>query len=98
MHVGPASPGSGPKECDELGMHTHFFFAVFHVFFVSPYFLMGKAVGAALQITRPYNLGVERLKSKEDWPSVRPAFVCNLWKSATNKEYFTCMAHWVRDK
>ena len=59
---------------------------------------MGNAVGAALQITQLYNSGVEQLKNEEDWPHVWPAFTCDLWKSATNKKYFTCMAHWVRDK
>ena len=29
---------------------------------------------------------------------MQPAFTYDLWKSATNKEFFTCMAHWVRDK
>ena len=29
---------------------------------------------------------------------MRLAFTCDLWKSAMNKEHFTCMAHWVRDK
>ena len=38
------------------------------------------------------------MKNEEDWPRVRPAFTCDLWKSAMNKEYFTCTAHWVRDK
>ena len=36
--------------------------------------------------------------NKEDWPRVQPAFTCNLWKSATNKEYFICTVHWVQDK
>ena len=58
---------------------------------------MANAAGAAGQITRLYNSGVERLKNEKDWARVRPAFTCDLWKSATNKEYFTCMAHWVRD-
>ena len=53
--VGPASPGSGAKECDELGMHTHLLSAAFQVTSVSPYFLVGNAVGVALQITRLYN-------------------------------------------
>ena len=29
MCVGPTSPGSGPKERDELGMHTHLLSAMF---------------------------------------------------------------------
>ena len=76
----------------------HLLSAVFQVTSISPYFLVANAVGAAIQITRLYNSGVERLKNEEDWPRVQPAFTCDLWKSATNKEYFTCMAHWVRDK
>ena len=79
-------------------MHTHLLFAAFHVHSVSPYFLVANAAGATGQITRLYNSGVERLKNKEDWARVRPVFICDLWKSATNKEYFTCTAHWVRDK
>ena len=59
---------------------------------------MANVVGAAVQITRLYNSGVEWLKNEEDWPRVRPAFTCDLWKSATNKEFFTCTAHWVRDR
>ena len=54
---------------------------------------MGNVVGAAIQITRMYNLSVERLKNEEDCPRMQPAFACDLWKSVTNKEYFTCMAH-----
>ena len=38
------------------------------------------------------------MKKEKDWPHVQPAFIYDLWKSATNKEYFTCMAYWVRDK
>ena len=38
------------------------------------------------------------MKKEEDWPCVQPAFTCNLWKSVTNKEYFTLMAHWVWGK
>jgi len=26
---------------------------------------------------------------------VRPAYTCDLWMSATRKEYMTCTAHWV---
>ena len=55
-------------------------------------------MGAVVQITRLCNSRVERLKNEEDWPCVRLAFTCDLWKSATNKEYFTCTVHWVRDK
>ena len=79
-------------------MHTHLLFATFHVHFVSPYFLVANAAGAAGQMTWLYNSGVERLKNEEDWVRVRPAFTCDLWKSAMNKEYFTCMEHWVQDK
>ena len=43
---------------------------------------------AALHITWLYSLGVERLKNKEDWPHVWPAFTCDLWKSARNKGVF----------
>ena len=93
MCVGPASPRSRPKECDESGMHTHLLFATFQVNFVSPYFLVAHAAGATIEITRLYNSGVERLKNEEDWARVRPTFTCDLWKSATNKEYFTCTAH-----
>ena len=46
--VGPASPGPGPKECDELGMHMHSLFAAFQVTSVSPYFLVANAMGAAV--------------------------------------------------
>ena len=98
MCVGPVSPGSRPKECDESSMHAHLLSVAFHVHSVSPYFLVPNVVGAAVQITRLYNSGVEQLKNEEDWPCVRPAFICNLWKSVTNKEYFTYTAHWVRDK
>ena len=48
MHVGPTSPRSGPKECDELGMHTHLFSAMFHGTSVSPYFLVGNVGGAVV--------------------------------------------------
>ena len=98
MCVGPASPIFGPKECDEPGMYTHLLSAAFQVTFVSPYFLVANATGATVQITRLCNLGVEQLKNEEDWPRVWPAFTCDLWKSATNKEYFTYMVHWVWDK
>ena len=66
-------------------MHTHLLFATFQVHSVSPYFLVANAAGAAVQITRLYNSGVERLKNEEDWAHVRLAFTCDLWKSATNK-------------
>ena len=46
---------------------------VFHVHSLSPYFLVANAVGVAGQITRLYNLGVERLKNEEDWARVRPS-------------------------
>ena len=59
---------------------------------------MANAAVAAGQITRLYNSGLERLKNEEDWAHVRPAFTCDLWKSATNKDFFTCTAHWVRDR
>ena len=39
MHVGPASPRFGMKECDESGMHIHLLFAVSCVTSVSCYFL-----------------------------------------------------------
>ena len=55
-------------------------------------------MGVAIQITRLYNSRVERLMKEEDWPCVQPAFTCDPWKPTTNKEYFTCTAHWVRDK
>ena len=79
-------------------MHTHLLSAAFHVHSISSYFLVANVVGALGQITQLYNSGVERLKNEEDWARVRPAFTCDLWKSATTKEYFTSMAHWVRDK
>ena len=59
---------------------------------------MANAAGAAEQITWLYNSGVERLKNEEDWAHMRPAFTYDLRKSATNKEFFTCTAHWVRDR
>ena len=59
---------------------------------------MANAVGAVGQITWLYNSVVERLKNEDDWACVRLAFTCDLWKSAMNKEYFTCTAHWVWDK
>ena len=79
-------------------MHTHLLFAVFQGTFVSPYFLVANAAVAAGQITWLYNSELERLKNEEDWARVRPAFTCDLWKSATNKEFFTCTVHWVRDR
>ena len=57
MCVGPASPKFGPKECDEPDMHTHLLFAAFQVTSISPYFLVGNATGAAVQITPLYNSG-----------------------------------------
>ena len=69
-------------------MHTHLLSAAFHVQSVSLYFLVANAVGATVQITRLYNLGVERLKNEEDWPRVRPAFTCDLWKSANKQGVF----------
>ena len=74
-------------------MHTYLLSAAFHVHFVSPYFLVANAMGTAGQITRLYNSRVERLKNEEDWARLWPAFTYDLWKSATNKEYFTCKAH-----
>ena len=59
---------------------------------------MGNGVGAVVQITRLYNSGVEQSKNEEDWPRMWLAFTCDLWKSAMDKEHFTCTAHWVRDK
>ena len=85
MHAGSTSPGSGPKECDELGIHTHLFFAMFQVTSVSPYFLVGNVVGATIKITRLYNSRVEQLKKEENWPRVQLALTCDLWKSVTNK-------------
>ena len=41
---------------------------------------------------------VEWLTNEEDWPCVQLAFTCDLWKSATNKEHFTCMVHRLREK
>ena len=79
-------------------MHTHLLSASFHVHFVSLYFLVANAAVAVGQITRLYNSGLERLKNEEDWARVRPAFTYDLWKSATNKEFCTCTAHWVRDR
>ena len=79
-------------------MHPHLLSASFHVRFVSPYFLVANATSAVVQITQLYNSGVERLKNEEDWARLRPAFTCDLWKSATNKEFFTCTAHWVWDR
>ena len=79
-------------------MHTHLLSAAFHVHSLSPYFLVANAAGAARQITQLYNSGVEKLKNEEDWARVQPASTCDLWKSATNKEYFTCTAHRVQDK
>ena len=79
-------------------MHTHLLSALFHVHFVSPFFLVANAAVATGQITGLYNSGLERLKNEEDWARVRPAFTYDLWKSATNKEFFTCTAHWVRDR
>ena len=96
--VEPASPRFGLKECGESSMHTHLLSARFQVSSLSPCSFVGNAAGAAIQITRLYNSGVERLKNEEDWQRVRLVFTCDLWKLATNKEDFTCMAHWVRDK
>ena len=79
-------------------MHMHLLSAVFWVTFVSPCFFVDNVVGAAVQITRLYNSGMEWLKNEEIWPRVRPAFTCDLWKSAMNKEYFSCTAHWVQEK
>ena len=76
----------------------HLLSTAFQGTFVSPYFLVGNAMGAAIQITQLYNSRVERLKKEEDWPCVRRIFTCDLWKSATNKEYFTCTVHWMWDK
>ena len=59
---------------------------------------MANAVVAAGQITRLYNSGLEQLKNEEDWAHVWPAFTYDLWKSATNKKFFTCTAHWVWDR
>ena len=69
-------------------MHTHLLSASFHVRSVSPSFLVANGAVVAGQITRLYNSGLERLKNEEDWARVRPAFTCDLWKSATNKEFF----------
>ena len=66
-----------------------------HLFYL---FFVVNVVGVAIQITQLYNSRVERLKKEEDWPCVRLAFTCDLWNSATNKEYFTYIARWVQDK
>ena len=55
VHVGPTSPRSGPKDCDEPSIHMHLLSAAFQVTFVSPYFSVGNAAGAAIQITWLYN-------------------------------------------
>ena len=39
MRVGPANPGSGPKECDESSVHMHLLSAAFWVTSISTYFL-----------------------------------------------------------
>ena len=59
---------------------------------------MVNATGAIVHITQLYNLGVEQLKIEEVWPHLRRAFTCDLWKLATSKEFFTCMAHWMWGK
>ena len=79
-------------------MHTHLLSASFHVRSVSPSFLVANGAVAVGQITRLYNSRLEQLKNEEDWARVWPAFICDLWKSATNKEFFTYTAHWVRDR
>ena len=94
----PQAPDLGRKSvttevCIRICFLLRFMLILFHL-----YFLVANAAGAAVQITWLYNSGVERLKNEEDWPCVRPAFTCDLWKSVTNKEYFTYTAHWVQDK
>ena len=48
-----------------------------------------------LQVSRLYHTGLQSLMKEEMWSVVRPAYTCDLWTSATRKEYMTCTAHWV---
>ena len=38
------------------------------------------------------------MKNEKDWPRMQPTFTYDLWKVATNQEYFTRTVHWVGDK
>ena len=96
--VGPAIPGSGPKECDDCGMHTHLLSASFHVRSISPSFLVANAAVAAGQITRLYNSGLEQLKNEEDWARVWLAFTSTYGSQQRTRSFFTYTAHWVRDR
>lgn len=96
MCIGHASPRPRLKKCDESSMHMHLVVVVFLVTSISSY--SWYVMGATIQITRLYNSGVEQLKNEEDWPCIRPAFTCDIWKSMMNKKFFACTAHWVREK
>lgn len=38
---------------------------------------------------------LQQLRSEADWPTVRPAFTCDMWQSATQREYLTVTAQWI---
>ena len=47
------------------------------------------------QITDLYNESVNKIRGENDWPTVRPAFTCDLWRSRARREYFTLTMHWI---
>ena len=40
---------------------------------------------------------LQALRAEQDWCRVRPAFTCDLWCSATQREYLTVSAHWIEE-
>ena len=48
-----------------------------------------------LQIARRYAECTEKLAMMREWSFLRPAFTCDLWRSKTGVEYYTCTMHYV---
>ena len=48
-----------------------------------------------MQITVLHRQALDALRQEQDWFRVRPAFTCDLWCSATQREYLTVSAHWI---
>lgn len=53
------------------------------------------AIYPPVQVTTLHKEAMERLQKERDWARVRPAFTCDLWCSATQREYLTVTAHWI---
>ena len=49
------------------------------------------------QIDVLHRQALDALRQERDWFRVRPAFTCDLWCSATQREYLTVSAHWIEE-